>query len=166
VTAGREPSAVPIGELERRMRPGGFSQVGFLDQRERLEDVLAMDRQTMLGLGLDFARLAAGLDELLDAAESSPRRATRIGKLDVSVDLTTGFQICPWSPDPHRGQCTAGGGVRHASLTWKIRNRTTGDELRGPGLIVHLIRDHGFFEGRGSPSRVDPRRLAELLELD
>jgi hypothetical protein len=35
----------------------------------------------------------------------------------------------------------------------------------GPDLIVHLITEHGFFEGQESPYRVDPERLARLLEL-
>lgn len=34
-----------------------------------------------------------------------------------------------------------------------------------PGLIIHLIREHHFFEGFGSPYRVDPTELARLLEL-
>jgi hypothetical protein len=37
--------------------------------------------------------------------------------------------------------------------------------MRGPELITHLIREHGFFEGFESPYRVDPRALAELLQL-
>jgi hypothetical protein len=28
--------------------------------------------------------------------------------------------------------------------------------MEGPGLIIHLIREHGFFEGLNSPYRVDP----------
>jgi hypothetical protein len=32
-------------------------------------------------------------------------------------------------------------------------------------LIVHLIREHGFFEGRESPYRVDPGDLVRVLEL-
>jgi hypothetical protein len=165
MTTPNGPYAVPIEELERRMRPGELSQVGFLGPDERLEDVLDRDRQTLAELGLTPAELAAPLDALLDAAESSGRRRARLGDHDVQIELTTGFQICPWAPDPHHGQCSAGGGARHASITWQIRNRRTGERLRGPGLIVHLIRDHGFFEGRGSPFRVEPEDLARLLGL-
>jgi hypothetical protein len=147
------------------MRPGAFSQGGFLGPGERLDEVLARDRQTLAELGLSHAELASPLDGLLDVAESTNRHRARIGDLEARIELTTGFQICPWAPDPHHAQCTAGGGVRHASVTWQIRNRRTGSRLAGPGLIVHLIRDHGFFEGRGSPYRVDPEELARLLGL-
>jgi hypothetical protein len=40
-----------------------------------------------------------------------------------------------------------------------VTNRKTRAEIRGPGLVVHLIRDHHFFEGLLSPSRVDPAQL-------
>ncbi len=159
------PGPVPIEELERRMRPGAFSQVGFLGRTERLEEVLDRDRQILVDLGLTPAEIAAPLDALLDAAEASARNRARLGDLSVRIELTTGFQICPWASDPNQAQCNAGGGVRHASLTWQARNHRTRGRLSGPGLIVHLIRDHGFFEGRGSPHRVDPEELARILGL-
>ena len=148
------------------MRPGAFSERGFLGEDERLEDVLEADARTLSELGLSAEELAAPLDRLLDVAEGARGRSARIDdRFDIDIELFTGFQICPWAPDPHGGQCSAAGGVRHASVEWHLRNRITGDHLSGPGLIVHLIRAHGFFEGFHSPSRVDPRELARVLEL-
>lgn len=110
--------------------------------------------------------LAGPLDRLLDAAEAARGRSARIDdRLDIGIEVFTGFQICPWAPDPNRGQCPAAGGVLHASVEWHLHNQRTGDRLSGPGLIVHLIRAHGFFEGFESPGRVDPRLLAKVLEL-
>jgi len=148
------------------MRPGAFSQSGFLGEDERLEDVRAADARTLEQLGLSGEELATPLDRLIDAAEASRRRSARVdARFEIRVEVFTGFQICPWATSPHSGQCTAGGGVRHASVEWRLRNLRTGEELSGPGLIVHLIRAHGFFEGFQSPNRVDPRTLARILEL-
>lgn len=148
------------------MRPGAFSQAGFLGEHERLEDVLARDAAALADADLSRDELADALGRLLDAAEAAKGRSARVdGRFEVSVEVFTGFQICPWAPSPHSGQCTAGGGVRHASVAWRVRNRRTREELRGPGLIVHLIRAHGFFEGLESPHRVDPIALARVLEL-
>jgi len=148
------------------MRPGEFSQAGFLGEHERLEEVLARDARTLDEANLSPDELANSIERLLDAAETARRRSARVdGQFDVSVEVFTGFQICPWAPSPHSGQCTAGGGVRHASVNWHVRNRSTGDELRGPGLIAHLIRAHRFFEGFESPYRVDPLALARVLGL-
>jgi hypothetical protein len=148
------------------MRPGAFSQSGFLGEHERLDDVLAADARTLGELGLTAAELAAPLDRLLDAAEEARGRSARVdGRFEIRIEIFTGFQICPWAARPHSGQCSAGGGVRHASVEWALRNRATGARLSGPGLIVHLIGAHGFFEGLESPKRVDPRSLARILEL-
>ena len=152
-------------ELEARMRPGGFSRVGFLGPDERLGGVLAADEQLLETMGIGFEDSVAPLDRLLTAAERSPHRRVTVDGYTVLVDIKPGFQICPWAEDPHHGQCTAGQGVRHASVEWQVKNLKTGRELRGPGLIVHLVRDHHFFQGHGSPLRVDPTELAELFEL-
>jgi hypothetical protein len=164
VSARSDP--IPIDELERRMRPGAFSQRGFLGPAERLEDVLEADARTLLELGLSAGGLADALERLIHAAEASRRRSARVDdRFEVEVEIFTGFQICPWAPSPHSGQCTAGGGVRHASVEWRLRNLDTGERLAGPGLIVHLMRAHSFFEGFESTSRVDPRALARVLGL-
>jgi hypothetical protein len=67
-----------------------------------------------------------------------------------------GKQECPWSRSTEQA-CAWGG------TDWAIRDRHRDLRMRGPSLIVHLIREHGFFEGPASPYRVDPRELAELL---
>lgn len=83
-------------------------------------------------------------------------------RFEVLVVHTCGYQECPWSPT------RLGGGKPSCAIAsgdWGIRDRQSGLELRGPELITHLIREHGFFEGFDSPYRVDPRALAELLQL-
>lgn len=145
------------------MRPGSFARTGFLGMNESLVDVIKADADALSQLGLSCAELAAELDKLVSAAEASPPGLSRVAALECEVHRYQGFQICPWAPDPHRTQCTAGLGVRHASIDWRITNLETGDEMRGPGLVIHLIRDHEFFEGPMSPNRVDPFQLALLL---
>ena len=152
-----------IEEIEARMRPGAFSRSGFLGLNERLADVISADAKVLSELGLSCAVLASKLDELVSAAEASPARQARIGALECQVQVHQGFQICPWAPDPHRAQCDAGLGVRHASVDWRIANVETAEEMKGPGLVIHLIRDHEFFEGPMSPNRVDPLQLGRLL---
>jgi hypothetical protein len=147
------------------MRPGVFSRTGFLGLHERLSDVIAADNGTLRNLDLTHAEIASRLEDLITGAEASPARQTRVGALECRVRVHQGFQICPWVRDSHHAQCSAGLGVRHGSVDWWITNLTTGQEMKGPGLVVHLIRDHHFFEGPMSPNRVDPSALARLLEL-
>ena len=78
------------------------------------------------------------------------------GRYEVYDIAFAGSQKCPWSRST--GQlCDRG------CTDWAIRDRHRDLRMRGPSLIVHLIREHGFFEGLASPYRVDPRELAELL---
>lgn len=55
--------------------------------------------------------------------------------------------------------------VRWSDMDFLLLNRTTGEFITCPGLIVHLVREHHFFEGSKSPYRVDPIRLAAIISL-
>lgn len=56
------------------MRPGAWSESGFLGPDEKLEGVLARDRQTLLRLGVTQEELADDLALLIDAPELVPPR--------------------------------------------------------------------------------------------
>lgn len=147
------------------MRPGSFSQTGFLGPNETLRQVLDTDARALGELGVSAHALAERLRELLQAAVASKRTVTRVGHYDVRVRRYKGPQICPFAPQPHENPCPAGSDIRFASIDWDIRNTRSHVRLSGPGLIIHLIGAHTFFEGLQSPYRVAPRALAELLEL-
>lgn len=147
------------------MRPAQFSAAGFLGRHERLVDVLEADARALSELGVGAGLLSDRLARLLDAATQSRRGVARIDPFTIRIRRYKGVQICPFAPQPFANPCPGATGSRFASLDWEIRNRRNGVELSGPGLIVHLIGAHGFFEGIQSPYRVPPRALAELLEL-
>jgi len=46
-----------------------------------------------------------------------------------------------------------------------IKNRTTGDKMVLTPLSIHLIKAHGFFQGKGSGYRIEPDIAAALLKL-
>jgi hypothetical protein len=193
---------IAVEELERRMRPGAWSEGGFLGHRERLEDVLAADQRTLESLALTRAELVEPLEMLIQASvivafelgetlasylsnepemqgarrkgrdaienrfgklepmSSTPENAARLGgRYEIRVLSLRGSQPCPWSPAEFGPSCA------RSSTQWWLRDTTRNLEMSGPGLISHLITEHGFFEGFDSPYRVDPRALAELLQL-
>jgi hypothetical protein len=76
-------------------------------------------------------------------------------KLQVFIVQYRGLQVCPW-------RCES---EHWSSLDFLILNRQSGKCVTGPGLIVHLIRKHHFFEGLESPYRVDPAEVVQVLEL-
>ena len=156
---------ISIKELEHRMQPGAFSMKGFLGAGEKLTEVIAHDKETLNKLDLDFEDLAGGLESLLNVAIESRKEELIIGLFEIRLKSFRGYQKCPWLQEQDNSQCTIGGRVQYGSLDWEIKNRKIDLLLSGPGLIVHLIRDHHFFEGLASPYRVDPLQLARLLEL-
>ncbi len=161
-------SSDDIAELEARMRPGALSRAGFLGPSESLRAVMAADDLVMKQAGQTFEAVATALEVLISAAAASPRHGVTVdGKHHIRVQQYLGFQICPWSPDPNHAQCSMGEakGLIHSSLDWRLENLRTGKAVEGPGLIVHLMYDHHFCEGRESPNRVDPIILARVLEL-
>jgi hypothetical protein len=66
-----------------------------------------------------------------------------------------GLQDCPWNCDYDHW----------AYFDFLIFNRRSGEYVTGPGLIVHLIREHHFFEGLASPYRVEPARVIRVCDL-
>jgi hypothetical protein len=161
-------SGVDTTELEARMRPGALSRTGFLGPSENLRTVMTADDLAMKQAGQTFETVAAALETLISTAIASPSHEANVGgRHHIRVRQYLGFQICPWSPDPNHAQCTMGEarGLLYSSLDWHLENLRTGHELKGPGLIVHLMYDHHFCEGRESPNRVDPVALIQVLEL-
>ncbi|MFB0543825.1 MAG: hypothetical protein ACETVR_03490 [Candidatus Bathyarchaeia archaeon] len=182
-----------VKKLEFRMRPGRWSEKGFLGSHEKLMDVIRDDTATLKRLGVTHDQIADKIEELLKAGIEwdsagalkllkvleeleKGREGCRvrrlslhdipviIGHFNVKVKRYRGHQRCPWAKDQdHR--CTVGSGPKYGNTDFVITNNRTGEALRGPGLIVHLIRDHHFFEGRQSPYRVDPEKAARVLEL-
>lgn len=182
------------------MRPGGWSEGGFLGPAERLENVLAVDERTLTVLGITRDEIVEPLSLLIDAPYAvmsewsealgsairshpeweaerfEPRRAAieqrfghvectspfaaRVGgRYEVVVAAYLGYVACPWGTELPEASCGRGSG------DWWIHDPTRALRLSGPSLITHLIEEHGFFEGRESPYRVDPTAIAEMLEL-
>lgn len=178
--------------LEDKLRPGAYSQVGFLGETESLEQVLAQDEQTLNLLGITCENLAAELEKIIseiwknelerppsqsqehDASLDwyskarnktfppifslenlpDPNIGALFGNYQVFFLAFMGLQNCPWD-------CK----VEHSwgFLDFLLINRQSGAYVFAPGLIIHLIRAHHFFEGKQSLYRVEPSKLAKVL---
>jgi hypothetical protein len=182
-----ECAAVNESALERRMRPGADSRMGFLGHGEVLEEVIARDAETLDKLGISYEKMAAAIENVLTAAMKAPHDLVKgeperylnlgapskmprfdlyhlpplsegylQGDLQVIMVRWRGCQNCPWG-------CWVP--TEWSDKDFLIVNRRTGAYCTGPALIVHLIREHHFFEGLHSPDRVDPACVARVLDL-
>jgi hypothetical protein len=172
-----------IGALEAQMRPGAASRAGFLGNSDRLIDVVTRDDETLRILGVTHEQIADRLEsivqqawredelskrfeELLDAEPSfsSPHNALVEGCFCLYVAAYFGHQNCPVCT--MRFANTKKPIVVHSysSVDFTLTNRRRQSKIWFPGLIIHLVRDHHFFEG-DTRYRLDPTDAVQVLEI-
>ena len=150
----------PIGELEEDMRPeGGYSTKGFLGKDEHLLDILAEDNQYVVEKqGLTHQDLARHLHILgnlaLKHAVDKAADITYHGRtFRLRAKLFRGYASAPFE-DGTKTNCEA-----------TVENLATGKKVSFSLLVPHMVERYGFYEGKGTPYRVDPRTVLEVLDF-
>ncbi len=147
---------VQMQKAQEQMAPGIITRDGFLgEDRRPLVDILLADEEAVKALDLDHQAVAARMIELRDAGMAGLGEFVDVAPhFEVRVDSVRGRLPCPFG-DP--------GMFPKTSVT--VRNRRTAREITFTDLHIHLVLAHGFYEGRGSPFRLEPKDLAEVLEI-
>lgn len=126
--------------------PGGCSESGFLAPGENISVVIARDRATCERYEITPKQIGETIEEILLGKHAD--------KFELSTTLFRGMQTCPFertfTTNPF------------SNMDFTITNKKTGTSFNGPGLIVHLLKEHDFFEG-DTPYRVDPKEAIEVL---
>ena len=47
-----------------------------------------------------------------------------------------------------------------------VRNTKLDREITFTDMHIHLVGSHGFYEGKGSPFRLEPKELAAVLDIE
>jgi len=145
-------------KLEEVLRSTKLVAGGFMGTDLRHPDeVIAQDAATLEKLGIDAARIAERMQVLTDLA--IPRLGNWIdydyGKLRVKSEDFKGSLVCPW---PHPGQFD--------KRITTVEHLETGRQLIWTDLNIHMIAEHGFFEGKGAFFRIEPSEIVEILFED
>jgi len=146
----------PIDRLEQAMRPGAASEKGFLGTDETLLEVLAADNRNVVNeRRLTHQQLARALRMLAAIGQKHPVQefAYRGRRYRVNVQYYRGFQESPFDD-----------GTR-ANSEATIENLSNGKSLQFSLLVPDMIERYGFYEGRGTPYRVEPRRILEVCDF-
>jgi len=191
-TFTERPSQQPPGSLEELEARNAWSERGFLGSHESFRQVVSEDAASLAKLGfrhdeiadalsqvvaLGLAPLAKALAAMETAREKGVddwsavsaewermnasfsvkrrharplRRGRQVDHLHVFMMQYQGSQECPWV-------CWAFG-----TRDYMILNRDAGDFVVAAELMSHLISHHYFFEGRGSPYRLEPARVVSV----
>jgi len=137
------------------MKPGKLTKPGFLGNDNRLLiDILNEDDQTVKSLGLTHEQIAKKLQEFMEAGKKGLGFPIKLNEFEIEVNENRGLIPCPF---------------RHGFLARKtnvrLRNLNQGKEIVYSELSIHLINEHGFYQGKGSPFRLDPEETARFLGL-
>ena len=146
---------VQMQAIQDRMKPGVIVRDGFLGTDGRnLVDILTADEGEVSRQGLSHQEIARRMIRLREAGTAGLGEFIDVPpRFEVRVDSVRGKLPCPFG-DP---------GIFPKTNT-TVRNRQTGLEITYTDLHIHMIGSHGFYEGRGSQFRLEPRDLAEVLE--
>ncbi len=148
----RNPANANVRALMERGRLG---RDGFLgDDTRTIEDIVAADDATLVAAGVTRAELADLLDELHVAADEALETPRDLydGKVQVQVTEVMGRISCPFGCGKRAHKAAIQ--VKAGSLAFVFTP-----------LHAHLIREHGFFQGKGSWFRLEPAELISLYRL-
>jgi hypothetical protein len=142
-----------LKKLEKTLRPGGASASGFYGKNE---DILALARRDDAWVQGNKTTHAALADRLMNFLKSLPA-SWDAPKGGDCHNQCLGHQSCPFGCRDY--------GSHHYYFTFKGKKYSCGS------LLVHLIREHGCYEGEEIPPndydkkggmRVPPEVCAEL----
>lgn len=137
-----------------RLQPGHLSLDGFLGNDKRpIADIIAADTGEVEAAGYTVKQLGDFLERLHQTADAGfeGRVPAFDGKVTVRSDETLGQIPCPFA---------CGASCHKAEVA--VKDPDGNDLLRFTPLDAHLIAEHGFFDGKGSPHRIEPQKLMEI----
>jgi len=141
-------------KIQKNMQPGVITLSGFLGNDNRhYHDIIDEDRRTLEKLSITPEEIADRLQYFTDLAWDSYDGSIIIDDVyQVEYKSYRGRIPCPF---PHAGMYPKG--------TITLKNLNCGKEICWTPLNIHLIREHCFFEGKGSPHRIEPSEVIQIL---
>jgi hypothetical protein len=140
--------------LEEVLRSSKLVAGGFMGADSRsVDEVITADAAEISKSGVTCGQLAERMQQIADAAKPGLGTWVQIDDKHRAMALgAKGNIICPW---PHPG--AFGKTVTIVELI------DSGQSIRWAELNIHLIAEHGFFEGRDAVFRIEPQRLINII---
>lgn len=146
-----------IADLERDMRPGALSTKGFLGKDERLLDILAMDNRFVV-------------EERKLSHPELARHLHLVGAIAVKHGLEKPFEF------RYHGQTFRVAAQKFratvdspfddgtkTNIAVTVHNVGADTSIAYSLLLPHLIERYGFYEGRGTPYRLEPQGVLDVF---
>ena len=139
------------------MQAGNISRDGFLGaDRRPLTEIIRADEEVLKKLNLTHQAIAKRMGYFREAGNKGLGEFLKLAPhFEVLCEIPRGFIPCPFGePGMHRKTIVT------------VRNLRLRKEVTFFDLNIHLIAAHGFYEGKGSPFRLEPAELAQVLEIN
>lgn len=143
-----------LQRIQDNIKPGALSADGFLGTDTRnLSDVLQADHEVVRTLGLTHEDIGKQMAYFTEKGKEGMGNPVLVeGLFEVVVKDYKGSIPCPFAD--------------HINIDKKITTvkiRATNEVLMWSDLNIHMVRAHGFYEGKGAKFRIDPEMIAKIL---
>ena len=143
-------------QLHDNFLPGKITKEGFLGNDTRhIHDIIEEDAHRLARLGVTPQQIADRLQYFIEEGKKGLESPVEVGNFVVTAIWDRGMLPSPFG-DPKR---------LYHKIVATVQNTRLQKEIRFTQLNVHMIRDHGFFEGKGSIFRLEPEAAVEILEI-
>ena len=135
------------------LREGILARDGFLGEDSRPHpQIIQEDAEVLSAMNTTPEALAIRMEALTKAGLKAIGSMVESDGYRILVDEYMGRIGCPYRDHRAAKRNTTVTDGEGRSLTWT-------------DLSIHLIRAHGFFQGKGSAYRLEPAELAKLLRI-
>ncbi len=140
--------------IRERMQPGVITLSGFLgDDPRALNQIISDDEMTLQNLGVTAQEIAERMEYLTEKSKQVYEGRVIVDDMyEIETEITRGKLPCPFL---HRG-------LQRKTIT-TCTHLSSGITVRWTALNIHMIKEHGFFEGKDSPFRLEPEILVQVL---
>lgn len=141
-------------KLERLLKSSRLVAGGFMgDDTRNVYEIIYSDAAELSKLKLTPQQVAERMQQITNIAIPGLGTWVTVDKQrQAKIDEAKGRLVCPW---PHPG--------RFAKRITTLKLTETDVSIRWSDLNIHLIAEHGFFEGKGSMFRIEPKELIRFL---
>lgn len=145
--------------LEKKLidnfKPGKITKDGFLGNDTRhIHDIIKEDLLMLSRLGIEADTIADRLQYFIEEGKKGLETKVDLGDFTVQISWDRGLLPCPFG-EPRR----------HHKIIAAVLNKKLSKKVEYSQLNVHLIKEHGFFLGKGSTFRLEPEDLVDVLNL-
>lgn len=138
-----------LEEIEKELRAGNYLK----DDDRPLKRIMEDDAREVAVLDLDLDLITSRMEKLYEEGRKGLGDPVNVeDTFRVVVREDRGIIACPWFDH-----------FASPKAIVEVENIKTGERLTYSVLALHMIRNHCFFQGKGSPFRIEPAELHDFF---